>query len=320
MTIALPTKWIWDSWYVRDGDLWHGFFLQADKALKDPDLRHFNVTQGHATSHDLKSWEHKGTTFAPAEGPAWDDYTTWTGSVVQDDDGMWHLFYTGTNRPEEGLKQRIGHATSTDLQHWSRVGDGLALDLSGDIYERYTPGHWHDQAMRDPWVMPDPQGGWMMFFTGRKAGVAEPNAGGVIGFATSPNLYDWTLQPPAYAGGAFGQMEVPQVFEANGHWYCLHRRDALLEGLCRHLSGHAGAGHALPPGRRSARAVGGGAGGIPRRRSGGQPVRGTDSRDRRRAAAPRLPAQPRRRRLRRRDRRPGAGDDRRRRLAEARLT
>ena len=39
MTIALPTKWIWDSWYVRDGDLWHGFFLQADKALGDPVFR-----------------------------------------------------------------------------------------------------------------------------------------------------------------------------------------------------------------------------------------------------------------------------------------
>ena len=22
MTIALPDKWIWDSWYVRDGELW----------------------------------------------------------------------------------------------------------------------------------------------------------------------------------------------------------------------------------------------------------------------------------------------------------
>ena len=66
----------------------------------------------------------------------------------------------------------------------------------------------------------------MMFFTGRKAGVAEPNAGGVIGFATSPNLYDWTLQPPVYAGGAFGQMEVPQVFEAKGRWYCLFCTDA----------------------------------------------------------------------------------------------
>jgi beta-fructofuranosidase len=112
MVIALPDKWIWDSWYARDGDLWHGYFLQADKTLGDPDLRHFNVTQAHATSRDLKAWTHLGTCFAPAVGPAWDDYTTWTGSVVQGPDGMWHLFYTGTSHADEGMKQRIGHATT----------------------------------------------------------------------------------------------------------------------------------------------------------------------------------------------------------------
>ena len=221
MTIALPDKWIWDSWYVRDGELWHGFFLQADKAMKDPYLRHFNVTQGHATSRDLKAWEHKGTCFAPAEGPTWDDYTTWTGSVVRGDDGLWHLFYTGASRAEDGLKQRIGHATSTDLHTWQRVGDGLVLDIDAR-YEELSPGHWHDRAMRDPWVMRDPAGeGWLMYFTARVPGVEEPNAGGAIGFATSPNLHDWTLRPPVYAGGTFGQMEVPQVFEVGGRWFCL---------------------------------------------------------------------------------------------------
>lgn len=224
MTIALPTKWIWDSWYVRDGDLWHGFFLQADKSLGDPELRHFNVTQGHATSRDLVTWEHKGTTFAPAPGPAWDDYTTWTGSVVRGDDGRWHLFYTGTCRAEEGLKQRIGHATSTDLHNWTRVGSGLALDID-NRYEEYTPGHWHDRACRDPWVMRDPRGGWMMFFTARIPGTEEPNAGGAIGFATSPDLMSWTLEDPVYTGGAFGQLEVPEVFEVAGRWYCLFCTD-----------------------------------------------------------------------------------------------
>ena len=220
MTIALPTRWIWDSWYVRDGDLWHAFFLQADKSLGDPDLRHFNVTQGHATSRDLKVWDYRGTSFAPAQGPAWDDYTTWTGSVVKGDDGLWHLFYTGASRAEDGLKQRIGHATSTNLHDWLRAGDGPMLDID-DRYEELTPGHWHDRAMRDPWVMRDPTGGWMMFFTARVPGVEEPNAGGAVGFATSPDLYSWTLQAPVYAGGTFGQMEVPQVFEAGGRWYCL---------------------------------------------------------------------------------------------------
>ena len=57
-----------------------------------------------------------------------------------------------------------------DLHQWSRVGDGLALDIDGR-YEEYTPGHWHDRAMRDPWVMRDPSGdGWLMYFTGRSPG------------------------------------------------------------------------------------------------------------------------------------------------------
>jgi len=225
MVLALDDKWIWDSWYVRDGDSWHAFFLQADKALEDPDLRHWNVSQGHATSTDLSNWSHLGTCFAPADRPAWDDYTTWTGSVVRDDDGLWHLFYTGTCHAEDGLIQRIGHATSQDLHGWKRVGDGLCLDLAGPAAEAYEVDHalgfWHDRAMRDPWVMRDPAGdGWLMYFTARAPGIAEPNGGGAIGFATSPDLYQWTLQEPVFIGG-FGQLEVPEVFEKNGRRYCL---------------------------------------------------------------------------------------------------
>ena len=92
MAISLNNKWIWDSWYARDDDTWHAYFLQADKALGDPELRHWNVTQGHATSKDLINWEHLGTTFEPAKNEAWDDYTTWTGSVIKDDHETWHLF------------------------------------------------------------------------------------------------------------------------------------------------------------------------------------------------------------------------------------
>jgi beta-fructofuranosidase len=225
MVIAIDGMWVWDSWYARDGDTWHAWFLQADRRLGDPDLRHFNVTQGHATSTDLVTWTHHGTSLRPAPGPAWDDLTTWTGSVVRDAAGGWHLFYTGGSRAEGGLYQRIGHATSADGHAWQRVGTGLCLDLTGavaDLYEReHRIGHWHDRAMRDPWVMPDPDGdGWLMFFTARVPGLDEPNAGGAIGLATSPDLWTWTLQPPVFAGG-FGQLEVPQVFRVGSHWYCL---------------------------------------------------------------------------------------------------
>lgn len=225
MAIALDDKWIWDSWYVNDDGLWHGFFLQADKSLGDPDLRHLNVTQGHAVSSDLVNWRHLGTCLKPSAGPAFDDYTTWTGSVVRGDDARWHLFYTGTSHAEGSLYQRIGHAVSDDLHNWQRVGDGFCLDLVGPnahAYEtEHMAGHWHDRAMRDPWVMRDPRGaGWLMYFTARVPGVAEPNAGGAIGFATSPDLMTWTLAPPVFAGG-FGQLEVPQVLRIGERWYCL---------------------------------------------------------------------------------------------------
>ncbi|MBN9023738.1 MAG: hypothetical protein J0H08_16955, partial [Rhizobiales bacterium] len=221
MVLRLDDKWVWDSWYVRDGGRWHAFFLQAPRSIGEPELRHWNVSQGHAVSDDLVTWDYLGTCFRPAERGAWDDYTTWTGSVVKGPDGLWHLFYTGTCHAEDGLIQRIGHATSTDLHGWERVGDGLCLDLSGDEYEQFRPGFWHDRAMRDPWVIPDPDGpGWLMFFTARSAGIPEPNAGGAIGLATSPDLMTWTLQPPVFTGG-FGQLEVPEVFEHQGRWYCL---------------------------------------------------------------------------------------------------
>jgi len=222
MTIALPNEWIWDFWLCRDEALWHAYFLKADKLLGDPELRHRNVTQGHAVSTDLVNWTHLGTCFGPSKGPAFDDWTTWTGSVLRGPDGVAHLFYTGTSHAGDGLYQRIGHATSQDMHSWQRVGDGLALDLSGPHYEEYDPAIWPDRAFRDPWVIANPEGeGWLMFFTARVPGRSEPNAGGAVGLATSPDLYIWTLQPPVYAGGMFGQMEVPQVIEIEGRWYCL---------------------------------------------------------------------------------------------------
>lgn len=220
--LQLEDKWIWDFWLARrDDGLWHCYFLQADKSLGDPELRHFNVTQGLATSSDLINWDHQGTCFTPARGPSWDDYTTWTGSTLKSPDGIWHYFYTGTSHSENGLKQRIGHAIGKDMRSWQRVGSGLALDLDTTRYEEYRPGFWHDRALRDPWVMAHPNGtGWLMAYTTRIPGGDEPNANGAIGLAISNDLNDWEAIDPLFSGG-FGQLEVPQIFSLNNRWYCL---------------------------------------------------------------------------------------------------
>ena len=107
----------------------------------------------------------------------------------------------------------------------------ILVGHNANLYEVDWQGRWHDRAMRDPWVMKDPHGDrWLMFFTARVADVAEANDAGCIGFATSPDLYQWQLEPPVFTGG-WGQLEVPQVFAYQGFWYCLFCMDPLHQAL-----------------------------------------------------------------------------------------
>ncbi len=222
MTLRIADKYIWDFWHVAEQGRQHLFFLQADKSIGNPDLRHWNVSIGHAVSTDLRNWDYLGKVFGPAPAPAWDDFTTWTGSVIHAQ-GRYHLFYTGTSRAENGMKQRIGHAVADHLHGpWERVGDGLALDLDTRFYEEHDQNapEWHDRALRDPYVLAEKiDGMYHMFYTTRRND--GPAYGrGVIGHAVSANLTDWEATAPVYAGGHYGQLEVPQVFERDGRWFC----------------------------------------------------------------------------------------------------
>ena len=81
-----PQRWIWDSWYVHDGDDYHAFFLAAPRSLGDPDLRHWSAVAAHAVSADLLEWRHLPDALAPGEAGRFDDQAIWTGSVVRDGD------------------------------------------------------------------------------------------------------------------------------------------------------------------------------------------------------------------------------------------
>ena len=226
MSFALADRYIWDFWTVRDGATTHLYYLNAPKAIPHPDDRHVNAIVGHATSTDLVHWKNLGTTLLPSPEPAWDDGTTWTGSTLKRPDGRWMMFYTGTRRPERSKIQRIGAAISDDLHTWTKLPENPLLVTDPRWYETYDPtiegnGPWHDEAWRDPWVYPDPSGkGWRMLFTAR--GLTGPEKGrGVIAQASSPDLIHWTAERPFFEIGLYGEMEVPQLFELDGWWYCL---------------------------------------------------------------------------------------------------
>jgi len=220
MPLYFSDKWVWDFWFARDGSDFHIFYLQAPRNLGDEHLRHWNPSIGHAVSVDLRNWQVLPDALAPAaeDEMAFDSYTTWTGSILQEK-GLWYMFYTGSNRKEKGQIQRVGLATSTDLMTWERHPSNPLIEADSRWYEVLDLEIWHEQAWRDPWVFRY-EGAFHALITGRaKHGPADSR--GVIAHAYSEDLIRWQVMPPITAPGLFAQMEVPQIISANERYYLI---------------------------------------------------------------------------------------------------
>ena len=215
--LRLPGAWLWDFWLADDGDRYHVFFLFASRALQDERRRHRRASIGHAISDDLRNWVQVDDVLAAADGPAFDDLATWTGSIVRGHDERWWLFYTGATLVDGKLRQTIGAATSTDLEVWQKQPGSPLVTADDRWYERLGDGSWYEEAWRDPWVLADPGGdGWHMLITAR-ANQGPADDRGVIGHAHSPDLRRWEVRPPlSKPGSGFGHIECPQVASVDG--------------------------------------------------------------------------------------------------------
>jgi len=215
--LRLPGAWLWDFWLADDGDRYHVFFLFASRALQNEQRRHRRAAIGHAVSDDLCNWVQVSDALASADGPAFDDLATWTGSVVRGHDDHWWLFYTGVTLIDEQMRQSIGAATSTDLEVWHKEPTSPLITADDRWYERLGGDTWYEEAWRDPWVLADPaRDGWHMLITAR-ANHGPADDRGVIGHAVSPDLQRWEVRPPlSKPGSGFGHIEVPQVASVDG--------------------------------------------------------------------------------------------------------
>lgn len=220
MALRLSDKWLWDFWLAKDGPDYHIFYLQAPRSLGQQKLRHWHVSIGHAISSDLRCWRVLPDALRPSPRPAWDDKSTWTGSLIKHA-GLWTMFYTGTSQADEGLVQRIGLATSPDLMRWEKHPQNPILETDPRWYEVLDLKVWQDQAWRDPFVFQHPDSGdFHLFITGR-VNTGPADARGVIAQARSIDLVHWEVLPPVTEPGDFGQMEVPQWVAIKGRYYLL---------------------------------------------------------------------------------------------------
>ena len=247
MALRLPGQWVWDSWFAFDGTNHHVFYLQASRALGDPNRRHRNTSIGHAISKDLKNWTVLADALAPSDSPAPDSWTTWTGSVIREDNGSWRMFYTGTSREDNGLRQTVCAATSDDLITWTKVDTMPVVAADKRWYKTLADGFEHE-PFRDPWVFKLPgDNEWTMLTTAGSVQSKTRNDEAVMGVAKSRNLIDWSVQPPlGKPGQGFGETEVFQFEVVDGVPILLFCCGPLWISEERKARGEVGGVYSLP--------------------------------------------------------------------------
>lgn len=229
--LRLDDYWVWDSWYVDDGERFHAFYLKAPRSLVDHELRHHAARIGHSVSVDLRNWHHLRDALSPGGRDAPDGLSTWTGSVTKGSDNLWHMFYTGIAREHTHDLQRIMHATSTDLTQWTKLSD-FVLDADSRWYASFDAGGRQD--WRDPWVFFDESDAlWHMLITAcLREGPQEQT--GTIGHATSRDLQSWTVEPALSDMTHFRQLEVTQTLRVDDTCvvvWCMLAGDTHVPGM-----------------------------------------------------------------------------------------
>ena len=166
------------------------------------------------TTTDLCSYEDHGKMldFGLMSDP---DPAIGTGSVLQDQDGLYHLFYTGHNDAGNGGKGKecVMHATSTDRESWTKVPE--------DTF--FAPEGYSTDDFRDPevfWVEED-QCYWMLI------AAREDSLGGVVAKYTSSDLKSWEFQGPIYAPREQYMLECPDLFKMGDTYYLTYSWDCV---------------------------------------------------------------------------------------------
>jgi beta-fructofuranosidase len=238
--LSRDKEWIWDSWYVVNGDDLHAYYLMAPRSLGNPDLRHINARIGHSVTQNGTDWVHLPEAFGPSEVDDFDNQAIWTGSIIREA-GLWHMFYTGITRETKERVQAVGHATSEDLMTWKRVTSSPILRAEPPYGTLDRDGVEH---FRDPWVFKS-DNRWHMLVTSN-----EGSGWGTIAHATSDDLMVWTLHAPLVHDSRLKQIEVTETIFIDGQWvllFCANGPDIQREGItsgfgtyCAPASGPAG--------------------------------------------------------------------------------
>lgn len=182
-----PGRQVWDFSLVRADSLHHIFYHTIFPTT--PWAARAD-TIWHAVSPDLRHWDIRGPVLT-AEAGHWDEGALWAPSVARDEaHDRWVMLYTGC---DAAINQRIGLATSIDLEHWERME---AAVLAPDTTQYLWRATWGWSNFRDPYLY-RADGLWHVLVTALKE--IDGHSTGVIYHATSADLLTWTDVGPLFA-------------------------------------------------------------------------------------------------------------------------
>lgn len=203
--------WVGDVIPVEhEGDLWLYYLLELRESPKP------GTPWALVRTDDLVTFTDAGVAL-PHGGHDDADFNAYTGSVVTDDDGLHHLFYTGQNPrrvADNGLPlQLVMHATSDDgMQSWVKHPEHTFGAPAG-----YEPTDW-----RDPFVVRDEEAGtWRMLLAARHDNGPDRRRG-VIAQLVSEDLVTWTPTAPFWDPRRYITHECPEVFRIGDWWYLVY--------------------------------------------------------------------------------------------------
>jgi len=194
------------------------------------DLNEKNI--GHIWTTDFNSWygpcglNCPDTVALTVRPNKFDELHVCAPTIVQRGPTFW-MFYTGVRNEGGRQHQRIGAATSTDLNNWTPSDDPVLTAPQVQWASKNPPSPYLGaQQLRDPFVMEDPVNPrqWLMYFVAVDSLTAPRMAVGVA--RSFGDFATWTAdqfplrstEQPTFQG-ATNVVESPHVFRRNGQWW-----------------------------------------------------------------------------------------------------
>lgn len=197
---TLDTSFVGDPMpYYEDG-VFHIFYLE--------DLRDGKVGYHPWTLYETSNfyeYENRGEVIPYANSIEEQDIALGTGSVIKDESGLYHAFYTGHNDTYQP-KEAVMHATSNDMINWTKI--------PGDTF--YAADTYSKDDFRDPYVLyvEEEKQYWMLVAT-------RQDNEGIIAKYTSEDLKTWKDAGVFFKNdmGTDSNLECPSLLQYHGKWY-----------------------------------------------------------------------------------------------------